>query len=173
MLAGMSMKTCIKCGEAKPLTAFSKSKTSRDGAQPYCKTCASATTAKWAAANRERKSKNNRNWKDLNPDKKRAHGAKWVANHPDKNRAKTARRRAAETQATPPWVDHAAIAAVYAEQQTYIDLGVEVHVDHIVPLRGENVCGLHVPWNLRVILAEDNLRKNNKLDDSVAACAFV
>jgi 5-methylcytosine-specific restriction endonuclease McrA len=40
-------------------------------------------------------------------------------------------------------------------------------VDHIIPLQGEDVCGLHVPWNMEVITQEQNLKKSNKLIDTL------
>lgn len=73
--------------------------------------------------------------------------------------------------ATPGWLteDHkAAIRATYkAARSAWLNTGVKHHVDHIVPLQGENVSGLHVPWNLQVITAHQNWKKYNNMTEVV------
>lgn len=77
-----------------------------------------------------------------------------------------AKRRAYKTKATPNWLDDCQkeeIKLLYlfvAERRKVT--GLDLEVDHIVPLRGKTVCGLHVPWNLQVITAEENLKKGNR-----------
>jgi hypothetical protein len=88
---------------------------------------------------------------------------KWVAVAAD--------RRARRLQATPPWTDEqmrSDIKEIYAAARRQTDLtGVSHHVDHIHPLRGENFCGLHVPWNLCIMRADQNISKGNRLPPDV------
>jgi hypothetical protein len=80
-----------------------------------------------------------------------------------------ARRHAAKLQATPAWSETADIARVYEEARMLTArTGVKHEVDHIVPLRGKDVCGLHVIANLRVITKIENVRKHNKLVPEIA-----
>jgi hypothetical protein len=74
-------------------------------------------------------------------------------------------RRTRKVQATPKWVDLSSILAVYIEAKRLTkETGVQYHVDHIVPLKSPVVCGLHVPWNLQIIPAAENLKKHNRME---------
>jgi hypothetical protein len=96
----------------------------------------------------------------------------WKANNPASVANSLAKRRAGNLQRTPAWLtdaDHAEIKGIYklANKKTK-ETGIVWHVDHIVPLRGKNVSGLHVPQNLRVVPATVNLRKSNKWEEKRA-----
>ena len=78
--------------------------------------------------------------------------------------AKSTRRRAAKLQQQPAWADQSAIDFVYFSAQVIKNAfgGVAPHVDHIVPLQGKDVRGLHVAENLQLLSAKANMQKSNK-----------
>ena len=75
-----------------------------------------------------------------------------------------ATRKTRKQNATPRWINNELINDIYrlANNLTTIT-GVKHEVDHIIPLKNKNVCGLHVHENLRVITATENRKKHNKL----------
>ena len=91
-------------------------------------------------------------------------------------RADTKARRRKHRSATPPWLTRKQKSEIRQLYQIAITMtqttGEQYVVDHIYPLRSEVVCGLHVPWNLRVITQVENLRKSNGLPDDSDALAF-
>ena len=129
---------------------------------PEQKASQAAATRAWRVANPERVKELTRKWQAANPEYHRI----WCATNQDKVTAKHAKRRAAKMRGTPPWIDayKVDIVAIYAEAQT---LGW--HVDHIVPLQGKTVSGLHVPWNLRPLHPRENKSKGNKFDTQKSA----
>jgi 5-methylcytosine-specific restriction endonuclease McrA len=84
-----------------------------------------------------------------------------------------ATRRAKKLQATPIWLtteQKEQIKLIYAEANRLTkSTNIAYHVDHIVPLNNDTVCGLHVPWNLQVLKAVDNIVKSNKLIGEVSS----
>ena len=91
--------------------------------------------------------------------------AKWKRDNPDRRAAHKAGRRAAQIQRTPSWANDQLIAAYYKEAKRLEELtGIQFHVDHIIPLQGELVSGLHVETNLQLLPAHENLGKSNSFD---------
>ena len=118
---------------------------------------------KWLASNREearaRNRKSARKCYAQDPEKVLKRTRKWASANPEKEYARCARRRACKLNATPSWLtkDHKSeILSLYKEAQE-----TGMHVDHIIPLRGNCVCGLHVPWNLQLLAPKENMSKGN------------
>lgn len=106
-------------------------------------------------------------------EEKRRLQAEYKDRNVDVVRADTSVRKRRHREATPKWLTPAErlqMRNLYVQARKMTELTRERYVvDHIVPLRGESVCGLHVPWNLRVITQEENLKKSNKHVDTPPA----
>ena len=130
-----------------------------------CCVCGNAGANKVKQRDRTKYIQHAKDWNNRNPERiKEIHNKRNRAN-PARRNLLTANYRSAKDNRTPAWlteVDYERIANVYklATLQSKIT-GTTWHVDHIIPLRGEYVSGLHVPSNLQAIPGVDNVRKNN------------
>jgi hypothetical protein len=91
---------------------------------------------------------------------------KYNKDHPEVRAAHSAKRRAYHKNATPVWLTDEQkqdMTCMYALAKKFEKLCNTIyHVDHIVPLAGKDICGLHVPWNLQLLPASINIAKSNK-----------
>lgn len=104
------------------------------------------------------------------PEEKKRWKQKHKASNPDYYKTLTSLRKRRHRNATPKWLTSQQKTKIRQLYQIAITMskttGERYVVDHIVPLISDEVCGLHVPWNLRVITQEENLKKSNKLLDT-------
>jgi 5-methylcytosine-specific restriction endonuclease McrA len=119
--------------------------------------------------NRERINKKARERYAQERDRIAAANSAWRKANPAKCREIKSRRRAAKLQRTPKWLTQEHKRQIFEIYKQALEsckfLGVEIHVDHIVPLQGKNVSGLHVPWNLQLLTGPDNSQKRNRLPE--------
>jgi hypothetical protein len=132
----------------------------------------------YAKANRQKKTDNFRNWRHKNPDKDLAARDRnketvkacmktWRTKNKHVVNAHAAKYRAGINQATPKWLtqEHKQqIENLYRIAGHMSEFHEEsFHVDHIEPLNGKTSMGLHLPWNLQILPAKENISKSNKL----------
>ena len=169
------VKHCNSCNRTLSIQHFSKCK--RDDYQSKCKECKTqyqkenrAKKLIWQETyrtnNKEILKEKRKEYYYSNIEQEKQRKKNWCSKNKNKLRAGYAKRRAQKLKATPPWLTetHFQQINIFYDAATKLtkELNTEFHVDHIVPLQGKNVSGLHVPWNLQVLLKEENLRKGNK-----------
>jgi sugar-specific transcriptional regulator TrmB len=176
------MKQCKSCGLEKQLDQFHNSKASADGKQYNCKSCECKRSASWYARNKDKAVQLKKAYRDANKEliaqRKREYRAenyeevkKREKTHQENNlhiyAKNSSKRRAKLANATPAWLtedDDFIFNEIYEMRDIRSkDTGVIHHVDHIIPLQGEEACGLHVWWNLQLLPASENISKSNKV----------
>lgn len=120
----------------------------------------SIKSKKYARDNAEKIKQNKRAWRKRNMEKILADNKKWQSENKDKFRYYCAKRHANKMRAMPSWLTTAQTEEIKLIYATCPD---GWQVDHVVPLQGTEVCGLHVPWNLQHLPATENRKKGNKL----------
>ena len=138
-----------------------------------------------------------KSWQEINKDKVYEYSATWRENNPEyasvyyaENKeyinaknceykrnnkdivlTSSSFRRASKINATPPWLSKELLSEIRElykiSSELTLQTGVLHHVDHIIPLVNNSVCGLHVPWNLQVITATENLSKGNRYNQDI------
>ena len=160
------MIKCSSCYSVKSEDLFYRDET-RNRLREKCKDCTLTQSRLWREANKERKRATDKQYRTDNVSLLREKAAKHFILNKDKYAAATAKRKASKLRATPEWLTKNQLAEIdyiyFLRKDASLLSDYEYHVDHIVPLQGREVCGLHVPWNLQLLPKEVNYAKNNRL----------
>ena len=163
------VKKCSKCKTIKPLLDFQKNKSNKDGLQFQCKICRVEGCAKYfqsipSEKKEERKLKANL-WREQNRSATRSYSNEYKLKHRATYTANQIKRHLGKKHRTPKWLTEFDLTRINCYYQLAAmrsrESGEKWHVDHIIPLHGKIVSGLHVPNNLRVIPASENESKSN------------
>jgi len=172
-------RLCRKCGEWKEniVTVF---RCDRGKPSSPCRACHYKRTKEYAQNHKDKMAEYNRAyverhpnkrrdscalWRKGNPEKERAASKRWAENNKGRCRARVRKRQMRLSYALPQWLsdeDYLQIVEMYEKARNLeLSTGIPHEVDHIEPIQGKDRCGLHVPWNLRVVPRSVNRSKGN------------
>ena len=178
----INSKICLVCNQDLPFFEYTKAKLGKFGLRSKCKNCRAKEAVEYNSTHKETVSARGKKYRKEkaeqisaqraihtadNKEKLAEYAYKYRKNNPGKINAKTAKRRNQKRNATPKWLTEEQWIQI---EQFYIDAAIKTkktgtphEVDHIVPVKGGSVSGLHVPWNLRVITRSENRKKSRKI----------
>jgi hypothetical protein len=174
------MKECASCKHEKPLSSFGKKSNQPDGLYYYCRSCKAQKDKEYRnkagdSLKEKKRQYYQTNKEDISRKAKEAYltnskpakdrARKWVALNREKHNASCMERHVLKMSRRPEWARELTLLAcqeAYDKAKRLSEMtGVPYDVDHIVPLRGETVCGLHIYNNLQVIPASQNRSKKH------------
>ena len=185
----MPLKQCSKCKQDKPAVDFYANKRTKSGLNTFCIECHKADNIARKTKNRtnpsfkqaeliykkeyrkrttEQRAVYMGEWRKKNAE----HTLQYARQYRQTNKALInflcQKRKLATMQRTPSWLSIDELWMIeeayhLAALRTQL-FGFAWHVDHVIPLRGKNVSGLHTPYNLRVIPGIANMQKTNKFE---------
>lgn len=161
------MKICSKCGKEKPLTEFNKASRYKDGLRYDCKSCQKEYRKLNYIQNKDFQLIQSLEWKKNNIEAVRMKSSLWKKNNRSRATLNENNRRFVKESSCflkgDEWNDFYIEELYEISHIRNLTTNIKWEVDHIVPLKGENVTGLHVWYNLRNIPASLNRSKKNKL----------
>ena len=165
----MLTKKCCRCTKVKSIDDFHRAARSLCGVHSICKACKKIYMLNYSAVGKLKISKDKYRRSEKGTAKIREYTAseankviqKSYRNTPSGKAcavAKLAKYRAILLLAMPDWVDVKEMKAIYKNCSNKLE------VDHIIPLQGDTISGLHVPWNTQYLTRAENAKKSNSFD---------
>lgn len=137
-------------------------------ASKTCCVCANIAANNVKSKDRAKYSASSVAWGRANPKKIAQYQRTQNAKRPGNRNLWTMNYRSAKDERMPSWLNDAEqfeLECVYTYCAALRWVGLDYHVDHVVPLRGQRVSGLHVPWNLQIISGRENMSKGNRFNE--------
>jgi hypothetical protein len=165
-------KRCGQCTKTKALSKFTLDKRKKDGLDRRCKKCKADNYAKldkqkrrewrkdYYESHKEHELRLSRKYKKEHREYYKDYISWHYRTYPERGAAKTAKYRATKLNQTPGWITKDQLDEMI---RIYENCPEGYHVDHIIPLQGREVKGLHVPWNLQYLPARINQQYGNRL----------
>ena len=157
------MRKCSKCKLKFTDAFFEKRKDCKSGFRKQCKGCRQKVKSEYYKKNIKELKEYRKKYYEKNKETYLIQCSEYAKNNRSKKNNQRALRRCLEKNSTPAWANLDKIKKVYEKAKWLEEVtGLKYHVDHIIPLSGKNVCGLHVWENLQILEASLNLSKGNR-----------